>query len=415
MNIALQPNPTVLWFTIAVAVLATFLFGLTPALAAIRIDLIPSLKNEPVSTRFRRWSARDILVTGQIALSVLLVICSVLVVRSLQHALTLKLGFNPNGAVSVSFDLGLKGYTEERIRQFDASLLAKTSSLPGIASAGIVNTLPLRLEGGDTEYIWRAERALPKPAERRLAFLYNISPGYLRTAGTTLIAGRDIDSHDRQGSRAVAIVNQAFAHALFGDGSPLGKQARISSISGAIEIVGLVEDGKYGSLGEDPRPAVFVPMMQAVNRWTTLVVRSPLPAQNVIPLLRKTVLDLDPEITLFNVGSAKDQLALPLFGARMAAIVLGIFGIFAMTLAATGLFALMSYAVSRRTREIGIRMALGAKRSQVLSSVLGRTVLLCAVGISIGAIATLAADACYLPFSTESVRAIRPAIALCCS
>ncbi|MGI9074228.1 MAG: FtsX-like permease family protein [Bryobacteraceae bacterium] len=390
-SLLLAASGGLLGFILAVAVFATFLFGLTPALAAIRIDLIPSLKNEPVSTRFRRWSARDILVTGQIALSVLLVICSVLVVRSLQHALSLKLGFNPNGAVSISFDLGLKGYSEERMRQFDANLLAKTSTVPGISSAGIVNTLPLRLDGGDTEFIWRAERILPKPSERRLAFVYNISPGYLRTAGTTLIAGRDIDSHDRSGSRPVAIVNQTFARALFGDDNPLGRPVRVSSISGGIEIVGVLEDGKYGSLGEDPHSAIFVPMMQAVNRWTTLVVRSPLPAQNVTALLRKTVLDLDPEITLFNAGSVNNQLALSLFGARMAAIVLGIFGIFAMALAATGLFALMSYAVSRRTREIGIRMALGAKRAQVLSSVLGRTVLLCAVGISIGAIATLAA------------------------
>jgi hypothetical protein len=187
----------------------------------------------------------------------------------------------------VSFDLGLKGYSEERMRQFDASLPTKTSSIPGITSAGIINALPLHLEGGDTEFIWRAERPLPKPSERRLAFLYNISPGYLRTAGTTLIAGRDIDSHDRHGSRSVAIINQAFARVLFGDENPLGKQVRVSSISGGIEIVGLVETGKYGSLGEDPRPAVFVPMVQAVNRWTTLVVRSPLPAQYVTALLRK--------------------------------------------------------------------------------------------------------------------------------
>jgi predicted permease len=391
INIALHPNTTVLSFTVAVAFFTTVLFGLTPALQAIRVDLIPSLKNEPVSARLRRWSVRDLVVTGQIALSVTLVICSALVVRSLQHALDLNLGFNPNGAASVSFDLGRKDYTAERMRQFDADLLAKAATLPGIDSIGIVNTLPLRRDGGDSEFIWRAERPMPKPAERRVAMVYNVSPGYLRAAGTALISGRNIDNHDRSGSTPVAIVNETFAHLLFAKENPLGSHVRVSSAAGPIEVVGIVEDGKYQSLGEDPRPAVFLPMTQVTTRWTTLVARSSLPPSTVAALLRKTVLDLDPEITLFNAGSLKDQLALPLFPARMAATVLGVFGVFAMALAATGLFALMSYTVARRTREIGIRMALGARRAQVLSSLLGRTLLLCAAGACLGAIATLAA------------------------
>jgi predicted permease len=391
ITIALHPNPTVLSFTMAIAFLTTVLFGLAPALQATRVDLIPSLKNEPVSTRLRRWSPRDLVVTGQIALSVTLVICSALVVRSLQHALTLNLGFNPNGATSVSFDLGLKGYTQERMRQFDADLLAKAEVLPGIESIGIINTLPLRMDGADSEFIWRAERPLPKPGERKVAMVYNVSPGYLRAAGTTLVSGRGIDAHDRHESAPVAVVNETFARLLFGKENPLGKQVRVSSAAGPLEIVGIVEDGKYQSLGEDPRPAVFVPMTQATTGWTTLVARSSLPASTVASLLRKTVLDLDPEITLFNAGGLKEQLALPLFPARMAATVLGIFGVFAMALAATGLFALMSYTVARRTREIGIRMALGARRAQVLSSLLGRTLLLCAAGTCLGAIATLAA------------------------
>ncbi len=391
VNIALQPNPLVLCFTMAVAIFTTLAFGLMPALQATRVDLIPSLKNEPVSTRFRRWSTRDFLVTGQIALSVVLVICSVLVVRSLQHALTLQLGFNPDNAASVSFDLSLKGYDEERIRQFDSLLQAKASAIPGIQAAGIISTLPLRSAGADSEIIWRAEQPLPEPAQRKIGMFYNISPGYLRAAGTKLLAGRDIDEHDRHESSPVAIVNEAFAHTLFGDENALGRHVRISSVKDALEIVGIVEGGKYRSLGEDRQPAVFVPLQQSVIRWTTLVVRSPLPGDTATALLRKSVLEMDPEITLFNGGSLKEQLALPLFPARMAAIVLGIFGAFAMALAATGLFALMSYAVARRTREIGIRIALGAKRGQVLSSVMGRALLLCATGIVIGAVATLAA------------------------
>jgi predicted permease len=251
--------------------------------------------------------------------------------------------------------------------------------------------MPLRLDGADGEFFWRAGSPVPKPAERRVAMVYNISPGYLRTAGTTLLSGRDINAHDRHESKPVVLVNQTFARMLFGRENAIGRQVRISSFAGGLEIVGVVEDGKYRSLGEDAFPAVFVPIMQTENRWTTLVARSSLPAEAVTRLLRKAVLDLDPEITIFSTGGLKDQLALPLLGARIAAIVLGIFGLFAMTLAATGIFALVSYAVSRRTREIGIRIALGAKRTQVLSSVLGRTLLVSAAGILAGGMATLAA------------------------
>ena len=391
IDIALHPNATVLWFTAAVVFWTAVLFGLAPALQTIRIDLIPSLKNEPASARLRRWSVRDLVVAGQIALSVSLVISSALVVRSLQHALSLNLGFNPNSAASVSFDLGLKGYNQERIRQFHADLLAKAAILPGVEFTGIANTLPLRLDGTDGEFMWRAERPLPKPAERRVAMVYNVSPGYLRAAGTALLAGRNIDGRDRPGSVPVALVNGAFAHLLFGKENPLGAHVRISSVADPLEVIGIVEDGKYASLGEDPRPAIFLPMTQATTRWTTLVARSSLPDSIVTALLRKTVLDLDPGITLFSAGGLKEQLALPLFPARMAAIVLGVFGVFAMALAATGLFALMSYAVARRTREIGIRMALGARHQQVLLSLVGRTLLLYAAGAGLGTIFTLAA------------------------
>ena len=385
---ALHPNSTVLFFAIAVAFFTAILFGLTPALQAIRTDLNASLKNEPASNRVHRWSVRDLLVAGQIAVSVVLVISSVLVVRSLQHALTLNLGFNPNNAVSVSFDLRLQGYKGDRARRFDAELLRKAAAIPGVESAGIVNSLPLRTGGENNDVISRADRPLPPPSEQRAAIVYNISPGYLRTAGTRLLRGRGFDQHDRQGAPSVAIVNDALTHVLFGNESALDKRLRLGDH--VVQIVGVVETGKYEYLGEDPHPAVFLPIAQTGTGWTTLVARTPLPAQTATELLRKAALALDPELTIFSAGSLEQQLALPLFPARIAAIVLGIFGVLAMVLAATGLFALMAYTVSRRTHEIGIRMALGAQAGQVLFSVFRRTLVLCAVGLSIGMIITLA-------------------------
>lgn len=388
INTSLHPDVTVLWFTIAIALLTGLLFGLAPALQALKIDLVPSLKDEPLSSRFRRLRLRDVLVAGQVALSVLLVVSSVLVVRSLQHALTLNLGFNPNNAVSVSFDLGLQGYSETRSLQFDAGLLQKTSALPGLQSVGVINNLPLR-SGENNEVISRADRPVPKRSEWHAAIVYNISPGYLHTAETRLLAGRDIDDRDRKGGPLVAIVNEALVQLLYGKENPLSKHLRVGDK--VFEIIGVVETGKYESLGEDPHPAVFLPIAQTGIGWTTLVARTSLPPQQATEMLRKTVLDLNPDLTLFNVGSLKAQLALPLFPARAAAIVLGVFGVLAMVLAATGLFALVAYSVARRLREIGIRMALGARPGQVLSSVLRRTVILCAIGISVGTLITLAA------------------------
>ena len=391
-NIALRPDALVLCFTAAVALSTTLLFGLVPALQAMRTDVLPSLKSEPAFNRFRPLSIRDLLVAAQIALSVVLVISSVLVVRSLQHALNLNLGFKPAGAVSVSFDLRVKGYIEENSRRFDTRLLAEVSSLPGIESAGIINSLPLNLIS-DTEFIMRTDRPIPKPSERRVACTYNISPGYLRAAGTRLLSGRDVTGRDSDGRPPVALVNEALAHFLFGNGNPLGRHIRLNlnPADPGVEIVGVVETGKYRSLSEAPSPAVFLPIAQSGTGFTTVVVRTPLESGAATKLLRKAVLDLNPEVTLFNVGALKDQLALPLFPARIAAIVLGIFGLLAMVLAATGLFALMAYTVSRRTKEIGIRMALGARPIQVFSSVFRRTIVLCAVGVFIGTIITLGA------------------------
>jgi predicted permease len=390
LETSLRPDGLVLGFTAAAALLTTLLFGLAPAIQATRTDLIRSIKG-CVADRFRRWSARDLIVTGQIALSVMLVICSVLVVRSLQHALAMNLGFVPEHAVSASFDLRLQGYDKARGRTLVAALVEKASALPGMQAVGIINYFPLRI-GEDNSVVSRTDRPVPAPAERRGAGMYKITPGYLQAAGTKLLLGRDIDAHDREGVPAVAIVNQALADLLYPKENPIGQHFRTTTEPNdqGVEIVGVAETGKYESLGEDPKPVAFLPVEQHGAAETTVVARTALPPDRAAELLRRTILDLDPELSVYDVGALKDQLALPLFPARAAAIVLGIFGILAMVLAATGLFALMAYGVARRTREIGIRIALGARTGTILSSVLNRTMKLCAAGIFVGVLITLA-------------------------
>jgi predicted permease len=391
-NTTLVPDLRVLAFTAGAAVATTFLFGLTPALQATRTDLIPALKNEAVLARLRRWSSRDVLVTGQIALSVVLVICSVLVVRSLQQALTLNLGFNPTHAVSVSFDLPMQGYTQERALAFERRLLETVSALPGLQASGIINNLPLRV-GISMDAVWIEGKPKPAPSAMKEAAIYNISRGYLAAAGTRLVQGREIEPPDYAGSHLVALVNERFARTLLPGENPIGKHFRlgVNVTDQPIEIVGVVENGNYESLGEDPQFALFEPMGRRGPQWTTLVVRTPLPPQQAIALLRRAILKMDSELTLFNVGSLRDELGFALFPAHVAAIVLGAFGLLATVLAATGIFASMAYAVSRRTREIGIRIALGAHAGQVVASILGRTFVQCGVGVLAGAMFALSA------------------------
>jgi predicted permease len=391
-NTSLAVDGRVLLFTFAAALIATVLFGIAPALQTIRVDLVPALKNERSIERLRRWHIRDIVVTLQIAVSFVLLICSVLVVRSLQHAVDLNLGFQPDHAVSVSFDLGLQGYTEARGRAFQEAVLRKAAALPGVQAAGTASNLPLRL-GTNEASVSAAGKPIPAKSRLSVSSIYDISPGYLSAAGTRLLGGRDIDWRDRAGAPLVALVNRTFARTLFPGENVIGKRFRFGNDPKAdtFEIVGVVEDGKYQSLGEDPSLAVFEAEAQHYNAWTTLVMRTHLPAAQATGNLRRIVSEMDSSMPLFSAGSLRDQLAYPLFPARVAAVVLGAFGLIAMMLAATGVFALVAYSVSRRKREIGIRMALGADAGQVLRVVLARTGVLSLVGVLAGAALALVA------------------------
>ena len=371
-------------FALAATLLTGVLFGLAPALQSVRVNLAPALKSEAVAERLRRFALRDLLVAGQVALSVMLVVGSVLMVRSLENALSLHLGFEPRHAASVAFDLGLQGYNDQRAHDFQMRVLDRVRAMPGIQSAGLIDGLPLTLSISNSGVYIEGKPAL-KAAEVPLAAIYEVSPGYFKAAGTRIVNGRDFDQNDQKGSTLVAIANEAFVRQLLPGEDPLGKRFRFKSSSGEwTHIVGVIEDGKYRSLGEQPLPVLFLPMFQNWNMATTLVARSPQPEDQVVAMLRRAVLDLDPAISLYAEGSLTDQLGLALFRARVAAIVLGAFGVLALVLAATGVYGIMAYAVARRTREIGIRMALGAKPSQVIGSALSHTAILLAAGTGAG-------------------------------
>ncbi len=373
----------VLLFGAAASLLTGVLFGLAPAIQSVRVDVAPALKNEAVAQRLRRFQLRDLLVTAQVALSMVLLVGSLLVVRSLQHVLSLNLGFDPRGAATVSFDLGLEGYDNTRGQEFQKRLLERVRAMPGIQSAGVIDGLPLGITQ-DNSGVFIEGRPAPKASDVPSAAIFRIGPGYLKAMRTRLVEGRDFDEHDTPDSPKVAIVNQAFARQLLPGEDPIGKRFRNDEAESWYQIVGVVEDGKYRSLGEAPMVAVFRDDTQDWNRFISLVARSALPEDQVAAMLRRAVLELDPGITLYSEGGVADQLGLALLPVRIAASVLGSFGLLAIVLAATGVYGIMAYAVARRTREIGIRMALGARPGAVLGVVLSHTAILVAVGAGVG-------------------------------
>ncbi|HVO97626.1 MAG TPA: ABC transporter permease [Bryobacteraceae bacterium] len=373
----------VLVFAAISSLLTAVLFGLAPALQTTRESLAGAIKNDAPSERFRRFSLRDALVATQVALSVVLLIGSILVVRSLQHALNMNLGFEPRHAASISIDMGGQGYDEARGLEFQRRLLDKVRSMPGIEAAGSVDGMPLTLSITSSP-IFVEGKPEPRAGDASLANLYRISSGYLRAMGTRMITGRDFNERDSKDAPRVAIVNEAFARQLLPGADPIGKRFRHDTNGKWIEIIAVVEDGKYHSLGEKPAPTMFEPLSQIWMDSQEFIARSPLDENETVRLLRRAVAELDPSLTVFGEGSVTSRLGLALFPAKLVAAVLGSFGFLAVILAATGVYGIMAYAVSRRTREIGIRMALGADPGQVLRIVLTRTGILLATGAAAG-------------------------------
>jgi predicted permease len=315
---------------------------------------------------------------------VLLLFCSVLVVKSLQRSLDAPIGFDPHGVATVAFDLNMQGYDEPRGRDFEKRMLEQVRQLPGIESAALVEHLPLTL-GVPWSPVYIEGKPVPKRASdvpNPYAFL--VTPDYFQTMRTHLISGRDFDARDKQGAKRVAIVNSAFVKRLLDGGNALGRRFSTSPTDKPIEIVGVVETGKYFSLNDQAPKAFWMPLEMRYKPKAAVVARTRVSPESLAPAISAAIREIDPSIAPFSGGSMDDQLSWSLFPARIAAIALGAFGSLALVLAATGIYGIMAYAVSRRTREIGIRMAIGATQAQVLASVARSAAILIGTGLILG-------------------------------
>ncbi len=389
MHFLVLPRPSLVLMALLISVLAGMVFGVIPLRQIFKADPNDAIKGGGSQAGAgRRWALRDVLLAAQIALCCVTVTAAFVSLRGLARTLTLDLGFNPKNAVLTKLDLNNAGYSGESADHLQRQLLERVSHLPGVEAAGYGNTTPLT---GDNAVppVFSQQTTDFRPSNAAFdTFEYDVSPGYLAAAATPLLAGRDVSFSDTAKTPPVAVVNQEFARRLFHAEHAVGRYFKDSS-GHSIQIVGIVADGKQFLPSEDPKAAAFFPVSQRPTTKTSLIVRTradPTGAatNDMAATIRKTVRDLDPAIPIEAASGWRSQLAMSFFPAQVATIALGLFGAFGLLLSITGTFGLASYTVSKRVRELSIRVALGAHAKQVLAAALGRMLILLAGGSVVG-------------------------------
>jgi len=392
MKFFVLPQPSLILMAFLISVFAGVLFGMMPLRQIFKTDPNETIKSGGIrSSSGRRWALRDLLLAAQIALCCVTVTAAFVSLRGLGKAMTMDLGFNPKNTLLTQFDLSQAAYTGDAADHFQRQLLEKLSQIPGVDAAGYANSTPL---SGDTlvSAVFSQQSADFKPSNSAFyAYYFDVSPGYLTAAGTPLLAGRDISFTDTTKTPPVAIVNQEFGRRLFHSEHAVGRYFK-NRDGVSIQIVGIVADGKYFILSEDPEAAAFFPISQKATTSTALVVRTQRDTADMVAAIRGVVLDLDRAVPIRDLGPWNTQLALSFFPIQVATVALGLFGAFGLLLSIAGTFGLASYTVSKRLRELSIRVALGAQAKQILSAALGRMLILLASGSAVGLLLGVAAS-----------------------
>jgi predicted permease len=383
IRVAVNPDADVYAVALLLTLASGLLFGAVPVRQVLRADPYEIVKSGSLGRVGRQMTLRDLLLVGQIAICAVLVTSSMVAVRALVRSLHSNFGFEPRNVILADTDLTMSGYSGDKESAMQRRMIDALKAIPGVQSVGITSQPPLRdccstlSVFTDTTTDLRASNAAAD------AIFYSVSPEYFQAAGTALLAGRDFTWHEDKNAPPVAVINQEFARKTFGSATnAIGRYYKMPDGT-RIQVVGIVEDGKYDTLTEDPKAAMFFPILQSPWSVTHLVVRSGRDPLQLAPVIRSTLQNLDAGLSLY-IQTWNQGLQDALFPSRMAALFLGVLGVMGAMLAVTGIFGMAAYSVSKRLKELGIRMALGAQRKEVLQAALGRAFKLLAFGSAAG-------------------------------
>jgi predicted permease len=391
VSVPVNPDAKVYVVALLLAVISGLLFGIVPVRQVLRTNPWQTVKAGPAVMIGRRLNLRDFLLVLQIAVCAVLVTSSLVAVRGLVRSLHTNFGFVPQNAMLVETDVDMAGYSGEQVPIMQKNLIDTVGTIPGVTAAAASDMLPLGGQDFSNAAVFKDSETDLRPSNAVLnTYTQNISSGYFDAAGTTLLAGRTFTLHDDKQAPRVAVVNREFAGRVFGsEGAAVG--GFYKSMDGTrIQVVGIVENGRYRMLTEDTQPAAFLPILQSPSSSTWLIVRSNRDPQELTAAIERSLRSLDAGLP-FSIRTWDKEMDSALFASRVATISLGVLGGLGAMLAMTGIFGMASYSVSKRMRELGIRIALGAQRKEVLYSALGRAWRLLVFGSAVGLLLGIAA------------------------
>jgi predicted permease len=385
ISLDLSPDWRVFAFAFILALVTGAVFGLAPALQATRPDLVASLKNDVApGFKTRRFGLRNVLVVAQVAVCFVLLVGAGLLLRSLSASRNANVGFDPRGLVVATVDLGMHRYSQERGQAFYDSALERLRALPGVSGAALVERLPFspNIHG---QNIFIDGRQYAADDLGNATDVTRVTSGYFKTLGIQLRQGREFDERDTLTSPGVVVINETMARRYWPGESAVGKRVRTRSSNGPLfEVIGVVADHKVRTIGEAPRPFVHFARSQGYNPSASFIARTDGDTAQLVQGMRRELTSMEPDLVFLEMQPMESAIAVTLFPARMGAVVLGTASAIALLLSAMGLYGLIAFTVSRRTREIGVRMALGSNPRDVLALIVRQGMVLVLAGVAVG-------------------------------